>query len=53
MTKNPVADPGYLSFDIHGREPMGVAQSAPTAAQLRTMFAAVITPLGAPAETGS
>ena len=32
MTKNPVADPGWLSFDIHGRVRMGVARSAPTAA---------------------
>src|SRR6185295_16447898 len=43
MTKNPVADPGWLSFDIHGRVRMGVARSAPAAAQLRTMFADFLT----------
>lgn len=43
MTTNPVADAAWLSFDLHGRARMGVARSAPTAAQLRTMFADFLT----------
>src|SRR5712692_289122 len=43
MTRNPVADTGWLSFDLHGRARMGVARNAPTAAQLRTMFADFLT----------
>jgi hypothetical protein len=43
MTKNPAADPGWLSFDIHGRVRVGVAKHAPTAAQLCTMFADFLT----------
>jgi hypothetical protein len=39
MTTNPVADSGWLSFDVHGRARMGVARNAPAAAQLHTMFA--------------
>lgn len=34
---------GWLSFDLHGRATMGVAADAPTAAQLRTMFADFLT----------
>jgi hypothetical protein len=47
MTTNPVADSGWLAFDVHGRARMGVARSAPTAAQLRTMFADFLTEDGA------
>jgi hypothetical protein len=43
MTTNPVADTGWLSFDLHGRARMGVARNAPTAAQLRMMFADFLT----------
>ena len=43
MTTNAVGDSGWLSFDLHGRARLGVARSAPTAAQLRTMFADFLT----------
>lgn len=43
MATNPAGDSEWLSFDIHGRARMGVARSAPTAAQLRTMFADFLT----------
>jgi len=46
MTTNPAAHSGWLSFDIHGRARMGVARDAPTAAQLRTMFADFLTEAG-------
>lgn len=43
MTSNPVGDTRWLSFDVHGRIRMGVARSAPTAAQMRTIFADFLT----------
>ncbi len=46
MTKNPAADAGWLTFDLHGRVRMGVASTAPTAAQMRTMFADFLTEHG-------
>jgi hypothetical protein len=46
MTTNPDAGTGWLSFDLHGRARMGVAADAPTAAQLRTMFADFLTDEG-------
>jgi hypothetical protein len=46
MTTSPVADKGWLAFDLHGRARMGVARDAPTAAQLRTMFTDFLTENG-------
>ena len=43
MTTNAVGDSGWLCFDLHGRARLGVARRAPTAAQLRTMFADFLT----------
>jgi hypothetical protein len=43
MTTNPAAGSEWLCFDVHGRARMGVERSAPTAAQLRTMFADFLT----------
>jgi hypothetical protein len=43
MTSNPVGDTRWLSFDVHGRIRIGVARSAPTAAQMRTIFADFLT----------
>jgi hypothetical protein len=46
MMTSPVADTGWLSFDLHGRARMGVARGAPAASQLRTMFADFLTESG-------
>jgi hypothetical protein len=46
MTNNPGGDPRWLSFDVHGRIRMGVASSAPTAAQMRTIFADFLSEAG-------
>jgi hypothetical protein len=46
MTTNPAGGPGWLTFDVHGRARMGVSRSAPTAPQLRTMFADFLTEHG-------
>ncbi|HEY5990060.1 MAG TPA: hypothetical protein VIV12_27290, partial [Streptosporangiaceae bacterium] len=43
MTTNPAGGTGWLTFDVHGRARVGVARSAPTAAQMRTMFADFLT----------
>jgi hypothetical protein len=43
MTTHLAADAGWLTFDVHGRARMGVARNAPSAAQLRTMFADFLT----------
>jgi hypothetical protein len=46
MAKNPAADAGWLTFDVHGRVRMRVARTAPTAAQMRMMFADFLTEHG-------
>jgi hypothetical protein len=47
MTKNPAADAGWLTFDVHGRVRMGVACTAPTGViPLQDIFADKATILG-------